>query len=302
MSWIETYRGTVYRWEVDNVDHFTVAYYFARFDDATAGLLDAVGLGREALAGAGRAAHVGECRVRYLKELRVGDILHIQSGVIEAGDRALVLGHRVFESGAGALCTTVEQRAVLLDGDRAPLPLDPAQRDAARAHRVEWEAERVVGLEPAPESGALDEARFVASARDSVKPWEVDPRGLAAPPAYIHRFSAANAHLLAGFGMTPAFMREERRGFSTFEFRLRFPGVLRAGDAVLVRSGLLHMGNSSMRVLHRMARARSGEVVATLEQSGVLLDVAARRPALIPDELRARAKAVLLRDRLTGAR
>ena len=34
MSFIETYRGTVHRWEVDNVDHFTLAYYFARFDDA----------------------------------------------------------------------------------------------------------------------------------------------------------------------------------------------------------------------------------------------------------------------------
>ena len=30
MPWIETYRGTVHRWEADNVEHFTVAYYFAR--------------------------------------------------------------------------------------------------------------------------------------------------------------------------------------------------------------------------------------------------------------------------------
>ena len=39
MGWIETYRGTVYRWELDNVDHFTVAFYFQRFADATAWLL-----------------------------------------------------------------------------------------------------------------------------------------------------------------------------------------------------------------------------------------------------------------------
>jgi len=25
-DWLETYRGTVFRWEVDGNDHFTVAY------------------------------------------------------------------------------------------------------------------------------------------------------------------------------------------------------------------------------------------------------------------------------------
>jgi len=291
MSWLETYRGTVYRWEVDNVDHFTVAYYFARFEDATAAMLDALGLGREAFA-AGRFSAVLDCRVRYLKELRVGDILHIRSGVTGADETGLLLGHEVYNSGDGVLCTTVEQRAVLMDaGSRTPLPLGGAERRAADARRVPWDGGRSSSTdhpEPADDRGFLD------TARDTVKAWEVDTLGEAAPPAYIHRFSAANAHLLAGFGMTPAYMRERVRGFSTFEFRLRFPGALRAGDLVRVRSGLLHVGNSSMRILHRMANARTGEVVATLAQSGVHLDLAARRPAPLPDDLRERAKGMLV--------
>src|SRR4029453_6133579 len=47
-GWIETYRGTVHRWELDNVDHFTVAYYFDRFADATANALKVLGLGATA--------------------------------------------------------------------------------------------------------------------------------------------------------------------------------------------------------------------------------------------------------------
>ena len=42
-DWLETYRGTVFRWEVDHNDHFTVAYYFARVADAGLGLLAALG-------------------------------------------------------------------------------------------------------------------------------------------------------------------------------------------------------------------------------------------------------------------
>ena len=292
MSWLETYRGTVYRWEVDNVDHFTVAYYFERFEDATLGILQAIGLDPGSLAGAGRACVTLDCHVRYLRELRVGDILHIRSGVIDVGADTLVLGHQVFDSGDGTLCTAVAQRAALVEiGSRAPLPLAHAQRQAAEYLRVEWT--------PAPETPPtypelLGHDGFLETARDTIKSREVDALGQAAFPAYIHRFSAANGHALAGFGMTPAYMNAGRRGFSTFEFRLHFAGALRAGDPVRVRSALLHVGNSSMRFLHRMANARTGEEVAILEQSGVHLDMVARRPTPLPDGLRERAKALLV--------
>src|SRR6266545_7870735 len=105
MSWLEKYRGTVNRWEVDNVDHFTVAYYFDRFEDATRAVLHAIGLEAGSAAGAGRACMTAACHVRYLRELRVGDILHIRSGVIGIADDGLVLGHQVFDSGDDVLCT-----------------------------------------------------------------------------------------------------------------------------------------------------------------------------------------------------
>jgi acyl-CoA thioesterase FadM len=291
MSWLETYRGTVHRWEVDNVDHFTVAYYFARFEDATLALLQALGLDPGSLAGTGQVCVTSECRAKYQRELRVGDILHVRSGVINIDDDGLAIGHRVFDSGDGTLCTTVLQRLALIEiGNRAVRPLTRGQRDAAQAFRIEWstEAEAASAPEPGGEDG------FVDTARDIIKPWEVDVLGQAAFPAFIHRFSAANGHIIACFGMTPAYMNTERRGFSTFEFRLRFPGALRAGDPVRVRSALVHVGSSSLRIFHRMANARTGAVVATLEQAGVHLDIAVRRPMPLPEALRERARAMLV--------
>jgi acyl-CoA thioesterase FadM len=111
-------------------------------------------------------------------------------------------------------------------------------------------------------------------------------------PFYVHRFAAANAHAIAAFGMTPAYQRDQRRGYSTFEFQLEFLGDLRAGDPVAVRAGLLHVGTSSLRVFHRMSNPRTGELVATLDQFGVHLDLDARRPAPLPPDLRARAEAI----------
>lgn len=276
-DWLETYRGTVFRWEVDHNDHLTVAYYFSRIADAGAGLLGAIGLAT--------AARTADCFVRYQRELRVGDILHIESGVIGVEPDALVLGHKLFDTGAGSLCTTVAQRV------RLAAPLTADTRRAAEARRVDWDG-------PARERRPrpTDLAGFRDSARDTVKPAEMDVSGGAALSHYIHRFSAANGHAIAAFGMTPGYMRAEHRGFSTFEFQLEVGSPLRPGDGVRVRSAVSHVGNSSLRLLHVMTREPGDEVVATLEQSGVHFDQEARRPAPLPDALRARARALLVKE------
>ena len=95
--------------------------------------------------------------------------------------------------------------------------------------------------------------------------------------------------------MTPAYMRDAHRGFSTFEFQLRFLGELHAGAQVAVKTGVAHVGASSIRLVHRMFNGGSGALVATLDQFGVHLDTDARRPRPLPDALREKAKALLVR-------
>src|SRR5258707_558560 len=210
-DWLETYRGTVFRWEVDHNDHFTVAYYFARIADAGLGMLADLGLNP-------LDTPTTDCFVRYQRELRVGDVMHMESGVVHAEPGALVLGHKLFDTGAAALCTTVEQRV------RVPGALPPETARRLEARRVAWDGP---ARERRPRPTGL--AGFRDSARDTVKPAELDVSGGAALSHYIHRFSAANSHAIASFGMTPAYMRGEHRGFSTFEFQLEMGAPLRAG-------------------------------------------------------------------------
>ena len=289
-GWVETYRGTVFRWEVDSNDHLTVAYYFSRFADAGLGVLEAIGLGPSYMRRERRACVTVDCYVRYHRELRAGDIMHATSGVIEAPADGLLMGHKLFNSETGALCTTVEQRVVHVELDgRTPVALDEAARHAAEARRVVWDGPP---RERRPSPRGFEGLR--EAARDTVKPWETDVFGQSALSFFIHRFSAANSQALAAFGMTPTYMREERRGFSTFEFQLALAGRLGPGDPVLVRSGLLHVGNSSLRLFHAMVNARNGDLCATLDQLGVHFDQDARRPTPLPEALREKAKAILV--------
>ena len=272
-GWLETVRSAVNRWEIDNTDHFTVAYYFARLDDAGFALLHALGVPPVAM-------RTVDVYARFQRELRVGDIFHIETGVIDVGDDALLLGHKIFDTGDGTLCTTVEHRV------RCPL-LGEARRNAD-AHRVSWDGPK---REARPQPRGLE--GFQDSARDTVRPWEIDLTGGSALSQYVHRFSASNGHSTAVFGLTPAFYRDQRRGFSTFEFQLAVDGLLRAGDLVVVKSAPLHVGTTSLRMFHQMLDARTGKRVAALDQLGVLLDLDARRPTPLPDWMKERAKALV---------
>jgi acyl-CoA thioester hydrolase len=288
--WIDSCRGIVTAWEVDHVGHFTVAYYHQRIEDAGFAVLETLGLGPAYARSERRGCLTTACDVRYLHELRGGDIYHVRSGVLAIEEAALVLGHSLFESASGALCTTVEQRVVHVDmATDEPIALAAVQRRAAEAHHIDRQ-------EPPPERRPRPhgDAGFVDGALDTVKPSEMNVLGRSALSHYIHRFSASGGHLMAAFGMTPAYMRAEQRGLSTFEFQLSVTASPRAGDLVRVQSALVHVGNSSLRLFHRMTDARTGGQVATLEQSGVHLDREARRPVPLPDALRSKAVAMLI--------
>jgi len=287
---IESCRGLVAAWEVDHVGHFTVAYYHQRIEDAGFTVLEELGLGPTYTRSERRGCFTTDCHVRYLHELRSGDIYHVQSGVLSVEETALVFGHKLFDSASGALCTTVAQRVGHVDlATGALIALAVAPRRAAEAHRIDWQ-------EPPPERRPRPrgDAGFVDGVLDTVEPHEMNILGRSSLTHYVHRFSASGGHLMAAFGMTPDYMRTEQRGLSTFEFQLSIAGSLRPGDLVRVQSALVHVGNSSLRLFHRMTSTHTGEEVATLEQSGVHLDREARRSAPLPDALRAKALAMLV--------
>lgn len=269
-DWTETYRGVVAPWECDITEHFTIAYYFDRLADAEALALRALGLPQPQ----SRATRLD---LRFTRELRAGTSFHILSGPLGAGDRDLRLAHRVVDSATGETVSWVEQM----------LPLPGVPGIAERA--VRWEGP---AIERRPEPKTID--GFIPTARDRVKPADCDESGALSLAAFVHRFTAGCMQGCAAIGMSAEYMNTERRGFSTFELQLAVTRAPRLGEAVRVDTGILHLGGSSVRFLHRMSDCDSGEELARLGQFGVQLDLDARRPAALPEEMRARAAALVV--------
>jgi acyl-CoA thioesterase FadM len=289
-GWLETYRGWVTPGECDIIEHLTIAHYFARFYDSNMALMEAAGAGPSYMAESGLGFAAVDCYVRLMREFRAGDVLHIDAAILDARDKIIHTGLKVLDSSSGEVAATMEQKLVHFDlGRRKAVPLSDQLQAALLARAVAWDG-------PARESRASRDGTegYVVGVRDVVKPWEVDVMGHLSFQFYVHRFSASSAQAMTAFGMTPDYVREQRRGMSTFEIDLQFRRELNAGDLIVVKTALVHVGNSSFRLLHKMFDQRSGELAAVMGQFGVHLDMDARRPTPFPDELRERAQAMLV--------
>jgi acyl-CoA thioesterase FadM len=277
-GWTETWRGIVSPWECDTTEHFTIAYYFDRLADAastTAGSLGLAGVSQSA----GRRFDM-----RFVRELRAGARFHVLSAPLALDGASLRLGHQFVDSANGEATAWVEET---IDISAARLPEEV--REAIDGRLLPWPGPAVESrLEP-----NTFEA-FIPTARDRVKPIDIDPDGNFALAAFVHRFTAGCVQALAAIGATSSYLEAERRGYSTFELALQITRSPRLGNPVLVETGIVHLGNSSIRFVHRMCDPADGGEFARLGQFGVQLDLDTRRPAALPEALRAAAARLLI--------
>src|SRR5215472_8059678 len=202
-GWSETCRGTVRPWECDVTEHFTIAYYFDRIDEAALALADRFGLEEELRA----RVRPRRLRLRFVSELRAGASFHVESAALGL-DPSLRLGHRFVDSGSGDVVTWVEEI-----WEAAALSAVP--REAIGARLAQWDGpEDEMRPEPRSMAGAI------ATARGRVRSADLDEFGSFSLAGFVHRFTDANIQSVAAIGMTADYMKAERRGFSTFELLL----------------------------------------------------------------------------------
>src|SRR5262245_61147611 len=129
-----TYRGAVYPSQCDHMGHMNVAFYVAKFDEATWQLFATLGLTRarlrdEKLGMAGLEQHI-----EYKRELFAGDVVTITSTVLEVKDKVLRFAHEMKNDATGEVAAKTVLVAVHLHAvARKSRPLPEDVRERARA-------------------------------------------------------------------------------------------------------------------------------------------------------------------------
>ena len=103
----------------------------------------------------------------------------------------------------------------------------------------------------------------------------------------------ANWNLFARIGLTPSYLRESGRGMAGVQQNITYRRELLAGDIVEVTSVLLEVRDKSIRFVHEMRNAETGEIAAACEIIAVHLDRQARKSTPFTDTIRALAESQL---------
>ncbi len=134
---------------------------------------------------------------------------------------------------------------------------------------------------------------FPVTYRGVVYPSQCDQIGHMNVASYVAKFDEGTWNLFAMVGLTPSFMREQRRGMAAVQQKLVYKRELRPGDIVAVRSGVLEIRDRVIRYFHEMFNAETGELAAVTVLTAVCLDTQVRKACPFPEEIVARAREMI---------
>ena len=142
-------------------------------------------------------------------------------------------------------------------------------------------------------TGAEATSEPIEAYRGAVYPWHCDHMGHMNVMWYVGKFDEATWNLFAHLGLTPSMLRGSGRGMAAIDQRIAYLRELHAGDIVAVKSAIVAVGRTSLKFVHEMRNAETGEVAAVTLLTGVHIDTASRKSTALPAAIADRARACI---------
>jgi acyl-CoA thioester hydrolase len=132
--------------------------------------------------------------------------------------------------------------------------------------------------------------------RGVVYPWHCDHMGHMNVTWYTSKFDEATWNLFAEMGITPSYIRENKRGMAGLQQNTVYKKELVAGDVVIVRSRILEVREKVVRFEHQLINDETKEIAASSELTVVHLDLVTRKSCPFLAEIVARIRASMAHD------
>ncbi len=140
-NWFETFRGVVYPWHCDQLQHMNVQHYVGMFDQAGCHLFQEFGVSFEEGVERGKTLVDVRHTIEYKAEQRAGSLVKIESAFTRIGTKSLTFVHRMFNCRTGVLAATSEVVEVYFDLEtRTSLPIPDELRAKIEPHLVQLNA------------------------------------------------------------------------------------------------------------------------------------------------------------------
>jgi acyl-CoA thioester hydrolase len=109
------YRGVVYPWQCDHIGHMNVMWYVGKFDEANWNFFASVGLTPKYVRESGYGVAAVQQNLSYKREMLPGDLVQINTKILELRDKTVRYLHEMFNVETGELTATCEMTAAHLN-------------------------------------------------------------------------------------------------------------------------------------------------------------------------------------------
>lgn len=297
-GYLTIHRGVVNAWECDVMGHLNVQHYTAKLCEGLPHLRAAFGMTPAWVRANRRTMVLRRSLNRHHAELRAGEILSVEAQVVRVGARDVEVVAELLNAEDGRVSALFEITGVCYDLEaRAETPWP----DELRPRLEALVGPRRDSPRP-PTTGSpsrLPPGRVYAepqlTGRSAVLAWQVDEHGRMAPRFYLNQVSNAVGHMRKALGLDRSHLVEKRWGSAALEYRIDYLRGLGAGDIVSLWSGVLDVGAKTFRYGHRLVDESTGETCALYDVVACMFDLEKRRAMEIPDFVRERAEACIIR-------
>jgi acyl-CoA thioester hydrolase len=129
------YRGVVYPWQCDHIGHMNVMWYVGKFDEANWNFFASVGLTPKYVRESGYGVAAVQQNLSYKRERLPGDLVQINTKILELRDKTVRYLHEMFNVEIGELRDDCRATQSQNPKGGAVVGGNPQRRDASPAVR-----------------------------------------------------------------------------------------------------------------------------------------------------------------------
>lgn len=300
---IETWTGEAEAHECDALGHLNMRHYLYKAQQARQMLIIQLGLPSAYLKNSPSSVKFMDAHIQYKAESRPGELLRIESGILQMRETGMSLLHVVYHFSGAVSASIIENidHVYLPTGKSFPWPRRVIE--AAKRHMTElpnFAAPR--SLDPwsssqAPAQSQLETWGIAPIGRGVFQPRETDIFGRVMAPAMMGRASDCVAHYKAGWpeAHDPKYYADNVMGV-LLECRFICHQAVSAGQAFVFYSGVQSANRRTRRLVHNMIDPISGQSLATMDAVAALLDLNTRKLSLPQPETLAQLQRISIAD------
>jgi acyl-CoA thioester hydrolase len=303
---VEVWRGGVNTWECDENGHLNVRFYVVKAMEGLAGLAAALGMPGAFAPAATATLIVRDQHIRFRREAHPGAALHMRGAVLELGETWARLLLAIYHSATGEPAASFR---VVVDhatpGGGRPFPFSRRTRKRAEALTIaipEFAKARSVDLEPFETRASLaraDELGLIMLGGGTILAHDCDVFGRMRVEQFIGRVSDSIS------GITNVIRGQMRAaapagypahvGGAVLEYRLTQLAWPRAGDHLVIRTGLAEVTDRTQRMVHWMMNPYGDDIWGVAEAVAATLDLDARKIIPVSPAARTALDGVIVR-------